>query len=261
MYGDTDLKSVPLLVNVQSSEMSAPQTHIPMQRVKFPALVVCPSWLGVAVIVFVGGIIGAAMVDDVAEWVGREWGFEYTHEDVIKFGSIPIVSVMFTYVHIWAALYMTFYPIEFRGCCQIPGTNCGILGWQGIIPHKANEMAVTACKLMTEKLIDIREVFGRLDAERVSEQLDPVLRRILGQVTEEVALDVMPDVWGMLPAAVKEELVNKAHEDTPNVIKRMLAELQERTDEIVDLEHMVITRLSEDKEVGRVCVCAIYIVG
>lgn len=31
---------------------------------------------------------------------------------VLEFLSIPLVSVIFTYVHIWMALWMTFYPIR-----------------------------------------------------------------------------------------------------------------------------------------------------
>ena len=33
----------------------------------------------------------------------------------IEYISIPIISLLFTYFHIWMALWMTFYPIQFIG--------------------------------------------------------------------------------------------------------------------------------------------------
>ena len=51
---------------------------------------------------------------------------------------------------------MTFYPLEYTGCCQIPGTNTG-LGWQGIIPNKGIKMATTAVQLMTSKLLKVTQ--------------------------------------------------------------------------------------------------------
>jgi len=62
-----------------------------------------------------------------------------TSGDLLRFGSIPLISIAFTYCHIWLALWMTFYPLEYFGCLQIPGTNTG-LGWQGIIPFKAEKV-------------------------------------------------------------------------------------------------------------------------
>lgn len=51
--------------------------------------------------------------------------------------SIPVCSVLFTYAHIWLALWMMFYPIDYLGKFKIPGVNFG-LGWQGILPFKIN---------------------------------------------------------------------------------------------------------------------------
>ena len=42
------------------------------------------------------------------------------------------------------------------------------LGWQGIIPSKAAEMAEIVTTLMTTKLIDIKEVFQRCAAPDMS---------------------------------------------------------------------------------------------
>ena len=68
--------------------------------------------------------------------------------ELLSFASIPIVSVLSTYFHIWLALYMTFFPTKFIGCWQLPWTNIGVpFGWQGIVPWKGREMGRTHTRL------------------------------------------------------------------------------------------------------------------
>jgi len=39
------------------------------------------------------------------------------------------LQVVFTYAHIWLALWMMFYPIDYLGKWRLPPVNFG-LGWQ-----------------------------------------------------------------------------------------------------------------------------------
>ena len=54
-------------------------------------------------------------------------------KQLLEFASIPLTSLVVTYLHIWLALYLTFYPAAYVGCLQLPGTNLG-LGWQAPPP-------------------------------------------------------------------------------------------------------------------------------
>mmetsp|Transcript_52588 Transcript_52588/g.112607 ORF Transcript_52588/g.112607 Transcript_52588/m.112607 type:complete len:257 (+) Transcript_52588:48-818(+) len=74
--------------------------------------------------------------------------------------SIPIVSTIFTWCHIWLAVQMCFYPVEFFGCCKIGNTGLG-LGWQGIVPRKASKMAEKSCELMVGRLVKMEEIIDR----------------------------------------------------------------------------------------------------
>ena len=49
----------------------------------------------------------------------------------LEYVSIPLLCLGFTYVHIWLALWMMFFPVNYLGVLKIPGTNFG-LGWQAI---------------------------------------------------------------------------------------------------------------------------------
>ena len=66
---------------------------------------------------------------------------------------------------------MTFYPIKFFGILQIPGTNVGVPGWQGIIPSKAEKMARISVRLMTTKLIDMKAEFKKINPQTFAAQV------------------------------------------------------------------------------------------
>lgn len=170
-----------------------------------------------------------------------------TSEELMKYASIPIVSTFFTYFHIWAALYMTFYPLQYRGCLQIPGTNMG-LGWQGIVPSKGETMARKSVLLMTSKLLTVGEVFSRIDPSMVAEELDPVLHSTLTHIIHEVAVQEEPELWASLPALVKNELILKAREGAPPVIEAMMADVKSNIERVFDLADMVVRTFVRDPE-------------
>jgi uncharacterized membrane protein YheB (UPF0754 family) len=77
----------------------------------------------------------------------------------LKYASIPIVSGGIGWFTNKLAVLMTFEPLFFWGVKAGPLK----LGWQGIIPANAPKMAAISVDLMTEKLINIEEIFERLD--------------------------------------------------------------------------------------------------
>ncbi len=83
----------------------------------FPRMIVMPGpwqWL-FFVLVGVFAALAFTVLRDPLEKHG------ITSDDILRYGSIPLISIVFTYVHIWLALWMTFYPLDYFGICQIPG--------------------------------------------------------------------------------------------------------------------------------------------
>eukprot|EP00004_Rigifila_ramosa_P011123 TRINITY_DN2345_c1_g1_i1.p1 TRINITY_DN2345_c1_g1~~TRINITY_DN2345_c1_g1_i1.p1 ORF type:complete len:417 (+),score=115.67 TRINITY_DN2345_c1_g1_i1:36-1253(+) len=159
---------------------------------------------------------------------------------------IPVMSAVVGYVTNIIALKMTFYPLEFFGVYQFwPGIG---LGWQGIIPMKAEKMATIAVDLMTTKLINIEDIMRRLDPVMISRELAPVLNRMLEQIISEVALQESPGVWEALPSRVKDEIIHTAAEDAPAVIESMALEVRNNIMDVFDLKKMVVDSLVKDKE-------------
>jgi len=207
----------------------------------FPPLVVKPRpqdcfWLTVITLVLLSALVVSR---EQLETSG------ISLDVLIKYLSIPVVSILFTYFHIWVALWMTFYPVKFIGYLQIPGTNVG-LGWQGIVPSKSEKMARKACQLMTTRLLDVGEVFARIDPSMVAQELGPAVHNMLTTIIHEVGVQEEPKVWAKLPAMVKNELIQKAREESPPVIEAMMEDVQANIHQVFDLEETVVGALVQD---------------
>jgi hypothetical protein len=194
--GNLNTHKLPLLTNYAADNNNSTTVNTNAnkkmfdEKVRFPPMFILPAWYLVlaCLVSSVAFALAATVFKDKLDDIG------VTTIDILQYGSIPLVSVVFTYCHIWLALWMTFYPIKFFGLWQMPGTNTG-LGWQGIIPFKAEKMARMSVKLMTENLLDVREVFSRLDPERVVLELTPLLDRILTDCIVAIAQQYSADIW------------------------------------------------------------------
>ncbi|KAG2802975.1 hypothetical protein PC111_g18876 [Phytophthora cactorum] len=157
------------------------------------------------------------------------------------------LRVVFTYFHIWVALWMTFYPLAYTGCLQIPDTNTGF-GWQGIVPNKGEKMARQAVQIMTHQLLQVSEVFAKIEPAQVVKELEPILFNTIHTVVEDMALKYSPELWAVLPAKVKEEIVEKVKEESPAHIEALMDEIRNNIEDVFDLEDMVVTNMCKDKQ-------------
>ncbi|GAB9468313.1 hypothetical protein Gpo141_00005632 [Globisporangium polare] len=234
---------VPLADRTRGASSGRGSEQNKVKPVKFPPIIEVPS---IPILVFIVLFIIAAVLcftvfKDDLEKDG------VSSEHLIKYGSIPLVSIGFTYIHIWLALFMTFYPLAYVGCLQIPGTNTGF-GWQGIVPHKGEKMARQAVKIMTTQLLKVKEVFSRLEPSEVVKVMEPLLFNTIQDVIEEMALKYSPDLWAVLPAKVKEEIVEKVKEEAPVHIEALMDELRSNIEDVFDIEDMVVTNMCKDKQ-------------
>mmetsp|Transcript_13864 Transcript_13864/g.47826 ORF Transcript_13864/g.47826 Transcript_13864/m.47826 type:complete len:441 (-) Transcript_13864:850-2172(-) len=175
-------------------------------------------------------------------------------EPLWKYLLIPIFSAVVGYVTNVIALQMTFYPIEFfpgfLKFAQIPGQPFGLLGgWQGIIPAKAAVMAAILTELMTEKLIDVKECFQRVEPPVLAEKLAPGLPDAFMQVLDKVGKAEGPDVLASLPQVVKDELVFEMNTLVQPFMVGLLQELQERLFEVLDMTSMVVRIVEGNKRI------------
>ncbi|MDT0617195.1 DUF445 family protein [Salinisphaera sp. P385] len=155
--------------------------------------------------------------------------------------SMPVISAIVGYGTNVVAIYMMFHPLEFVGVYK------PILGWQGIIPRRAAKMAGISVDTITEKLIDQKEIFERLDPERIAEELEGPLNNMVEDITNQVMREHQPTLWESLPNVVKNQIYKRINREMPEIVAEIMAELKTNIEQMYDLKDMVITNLTRDK--------------
>ena len=154
--------------------------------------------------------------------------------------SMPITSGIVGFITNVVALKMMFQPLEFVG--KPP-----ILGWQGIVPRKAGKMATIAVETIVPRLITEREIFDRLDPNRVAEEIEKPVLNLVNHMVEEIMSEYEPTLWESLPRAAQQMIIKRIQNDAPNVVSDVMKDLREDVENIFDLKDMVVTTLIRDK--------------
>ena len=168
------------------------------------------------------------------------------------FLSMPFIAALIGYITKIAAVRMMFQPLEFIGIKPY-------LGWQGVIPRKAEKMASISVDVMTSKLISIEEIFLRLDPRQIAAEIEKPMLGAVEEITREVLSQHQPGLWEMLPNFVRERLIKRVQSEAPQVVAEVMKDLRQNITQVFDLKHMVINALMRDKlllnrifaEVGR----------
>jgi uncharacterized membrane protein YheB (UPF0754 family) len=162
---------------------------------------------------------------------------------------IPWIAGFVGYVTNALALQMTFFPIEFWGIplFRVKGQPWGIIGWQGIIPTKAEKMAGVTFDLMTTRLFDIKEIFKRLDAKQFSIEIEDGLLLLMDKIINEVANTYMPRQWNNLPSSVRDEIIVMTDIESENFMAEFMRDLQENVQDVVDMRHMCVQAIVANK--------------
>ena len=144
---------------------------------------------------------------------------------------------------------MTFHPVDFFGIelFRLKNQPWGLFGWQGIIPTKAEKMASLCFDLMTTKLINLKEVFDRLDPYRFSEVMEDAVLLMLDSIVNEVAMKYMPAVWAKLPKEVKDEVVVVMNIESDAFLTTFMEEVKEHIDDVLDIKQMTVSACVREK--------------
>ncbi|MDB5227588.1 MAG: hypothetical protein JWN78_1781 [Bacteroidota bacterium] len=154
--------------------------------------------------------------------------------------SMPVIASIIGYLTKIVAIKMMFNPLEFVGIKPF-------FGWQGIIPRKAEIMSGIACDTLTSRLIKPKEIFARLDPDRVAHELEKPMLPIVEQITHEVMSHYQPGLWESIPENVKKMLIKRIQQESPAMVRQLMQQTKDNLDEVFDLKEMVITNLTKDK--------------
>ncbi|WP_108961038.1 DUF445 domain-containing protein [Leptospira ellinghausenii] len=150
---------------------------------------------------------------------------------------IPFTYGFVGWVTNWLALKMTFYPIQFIGFPPY-------LGWQGIIPRKAHKMASKSVDVITERLLNIKEVFLKVDPKKAEVVFLPALDSSIRYTIKEFSDSLDPKLWEIIPEIVKEEIYHKVRRESGITIRKVIKKLQADIDSLFDVKALVLKKLS-----------------
>jgi uncharacterized membrane protein YheB (UPF0754 family) len=152
--------------------------------------------------------------------------------------SMPVVAAVIGYLTKRAAIEMMFRPVEFVG---VPP----YLGWQGVVPRNSERMIAVAAELLTAKLVDPREIFTRLDPDRLAKELELPLLLAADELTRDVLS--RHGLWQALPPLGQEMVVKRVQAGIPDLVARIMAALNENIHEVLDIKEVAVGALHRDK--------------
>jgi uncharacterized membrane protein YheB (UPF0754 family) len=153
---------------------------------------------------------------------------------------IPFVGAVVGWFSNWKGIKLTFYPVEFIGIKPY-------LGWQGIIPSQAAKMAAISVDLMTSKLIDIREIFSRIEPKRIAQEMKSELNPTTVRIVNEIMFAQFPLLWKTTPVSAKKKLYDKILETVPSAVEQMMEDTKSDIHNLLDLKKLAIDTLMQDK--------------
>ncbi|RZS43480.1 uncharacterized membrane protein YheB (UPF0754 family) [Herbihabitans rhizosphaerae] len=155
--------------------------------------------------------------------------------------SMPVMAAVIGYVTKLLAVQMMFKPLEFKG---IPP----YLGWQGMLPRRAPKMASIAYDMITNNLVDLQEVMGRIDPDDLAREMRGPMNDTIAELAESLLVEYQPGLWETLPDQAKRLLIRRAQAEAPRVLRQLAEEIRKDIHSVVDVRHMVVSNLSRDKD-------------
>lgn len=169
------------------------------------------------------------------------WQSIAARPDFWGFICIPIVAAVVTWVHVWMAMQLVFYPLDFVGYKPL------YLGWQGVIPRKTRKMAGIVVDKTLVKLGSLDEVFREMEPERIAEHVSRAVLSRMEDLTDEIMSEKNAVLWENLPNVVKNQVYSRMRRQIPSIMDNLVQAMSANINELVDIKDMVIRQLESDK--------------
>jgi uncharacterized membrane protein YheB (UPF0754 family) len=154
--------------------------------------------------------------------------------------SMPLISALIGYLTKLVAIEMIFRPVEFVGIRPF-------LGWQGMVPRRAAKMAAIAVDSVMGNLLAPEELIDRLDPDELVKELAAPLRVSIEEITDLVMSEFNPELWQVTPDVVRNLLVSRLEQQVPATTRRLMSQIRDNLDQLLDIRHMVVINLVRDK--------------
>jgi uncharacterized membrane protein YheB (UPF0754 family) len=136
----------------------------------------------------------------------------------------------------WLAIQMSFYPVQFMGI--------GPIGWQGVIPRKAEKMAHICIDRTLRQFGDLNAVYRKLEPEKIAEQVISQVGPRMDEYIDEVMYELQPVLWDNLPLFVRNRIYRWGREQLPKRIESLVEDFGDDLNDLVDLKALLSRELA-----------------
>ncbi|WP_173912734.1 hypothetical protein [Acinetobacter sp. Marseille-Q1618] len=177
------------------------------------------------------------------EYVSDLWQAFFSRPDHLAILSIVPVTAFVTWIHVWMALKMVFYPIKFWGFHIGPLP----VGWQGIVPRKAGRISGIITDNTLSKLGSLNEFLNAMEPDDMARIIGEQVGFELEHLIDEVMMDRNAVLWENLPYSIKRRIYAQAHQQMPDILKGLVTELTMNVESLVDMREMVVRQMEGDR--------------
>jgi uncharacterized membrane protein YheB (UPF0754 family) len=180
-----------------------------------------------------------------------------TNKLLVDLITVPLFTGVIGYITNWTGVLMLFQPLRFRGV-RVPGLRMlfpflprrvqvlplvrydGRIGWQGIVPSRADKMASISVDKGLARLGSIGDFYRELEPERIAEHLTAIARSEIRGVVETIMMREDPLFWRDLPPILKETVFTRVEQQLPAIVSHLTTEIGDNIDQLIDAKLMVI---------------------
>jgi uncharacterized membrane protein YheB (UPF0754 family) len=108
-------------------------------------------------------------------------------------------------------------------------------------------MAAIATDLLTANLLDLDEIFARVEPDRITREIEQPLLRAIDEITRDVLEECHPALWEALPSVVQQLIIKQLQAGSPRLVRELMTDLRENLDTVLDLKHMTVRKLTRDR--------------
>ncbi|MFQ6325764.1 hypothetical protein ACLMAL_06440 [Nocardia sp. CWNU-33] len=171
--------------------------------------------------------------------------------------TIPLFTGIIGYITNWTGVLMLFRPIAFHGI-RLPGLRAlypylpkriqvlpllsydGRIGWQGIVPSRADKMASIAVDKGLAKLGSVADFYREIEPDALAEHLTTIAETQIHDIVEEILRREHPQFWYNLPTQVRDMVHDRVRQQLPEILRNLTDELGANIDQLLDVKQMVI---------------------
>ncbi|KAA0024324.1 hypothetical protein [Antrihabitans cavernicola] len=176
--------------------------------------------------------------------------------------TIPLFTGVIGYITNWTGVLMLFAPLRFYGF-HLPGLKFaypylprrvqvlpvfhsdGRIGWQGMVPSRAEKMASIAVDKSLSKLGSVSDFYRELDPDSIAEQFVKIAQPEIRELVHNLMRRENPRLWYNLPGFAKEAIYRRVESELPENASRITATLGDHIEELLDPKWMAIRHLTE----------------